>query len=82
MTKRKLIEMLKDIPDTAEVVISYKNDTDFHTVHHVKNLHGRLALIETDENMNMDGFYEMAQAMIENDELSGDEIAILEELLA
>lgn len=82
MTKGKLIELLADIPDTAEVVISYKNDTEFHTVHHVKNLHGRHALIETDENMNMDGMFEMAEAMIEDGDFVGCEIARLQEFLS
>lgn len=82
MTKGKLIELLADIPDTAEVVISYKNDTEFHSVHHVKNLHNRHALIETDENMNMDGMFEMAQAMLEDEDLLAVERARLEEMLS
>ena len=82
MTKARLIELLADVPDTAEVVISYKNDTEFHTVHHVKNLHDKHILIETDENMIMDGMFEMAQAILEGDDLFTPERVRLEEFLS
>ena len=82
MTKAKLIELLADVPDNAEVVISYRNDTEFHTVHHVKNLHGRHVLIESDENMIMDGMFEMAQAILDEEDLFTPERVRLEEFLS
>lgn len=82
MTKAQLIKALADIPDSAEVVISYNNDTDFHPATVVKDLHQRQVLIETDENMSMDGMFEMAEAILEGGSLLSPEKARLEEFLS
>ena len=82
MTKAQLITALADIPDSAEIVISYKDDTAFHSVAVVKDLHQRQALLESDENMNMDGMFEMAEAILEEGSLLGPEKSRLEEFLS
>lgn len=66
MTKAQLIKALADIPDNEEIVISYKDDTEWHEITNIKRFTSHV-MLESDENLNMDGMYSMAEAILEED---------------
>ena len=49
MTKAELIKALADIPDDADIYVTYKDDGDIHPINYIKQLHSKSAYLQTDE---------------------------------
>lgn len=81
MTKAQLLNALADIPDDADIFITYKDDEDLHPINYIKQTYSKGAYLQTDEIPTIENLQNLAEALLRQGGLAKCDVHLLEDFI-